>query len=66
LLTNDLRNPLTDAINNGKTLGIQNKQRGAVVLRKAIDKLQSDLEKVRCVFSYLTLLSYIGHRPCYY
>eukprot|EP00600_Ochromonadales_sp_CCMP1393_P009763 CAMPEP_0174963216 /NCGR_PEP_ID=MMETSP0004_2-20121128/5205_1 /TAXON_ID=420556 /ORGANISM="Ochromonas sp., Strain CCMP1393" /LENGTH=1919 /DNA_ID=CAMNT_0016211813 /DNA_START=58 /DNA_END=5817 /DNA_ORIENTATION=- len=45
LLTNDLRNPLSDAINNGKTLGLQNKQRGAVVLRKALDKLLADAEK---------------------
>jgi hypothetical protein len=37
---------LTDALSQGKTLGLQNKQRGAVVLRKALDKLAADFEKV--------------------
>lgn len=33
-------------MSQGKTLGLQNKQRGAVVLRKALDKLAADFEKV--------------------
>lgn len=45
LLSPDLRSGLVDAISNGKTLAVQNKQRGAVVVRKALDKLLSDLEK---------------------
>lgn len=45
LLSPDLRSPLADAIGNGKTLAVVNKQRGAVVVRKALDKLLSDLEK---------------------
>jgi hypothetical protein len=40
---------LTDALTQGKTLGLQNKQRGAVVLRKALDKLAADFEKVCCL-----------------
>jgi hypothetical protein len=40
---------LMDALSQGKTLGLQNKQRGAVVLRKALDKLAADFEKVRAV-----------------
>ena len=46
LLTPELRSPLSDAMSSGKVLGLQNKQRGAVVLRKAIDKLLSDTDKV--------------------
>ena len=46
LLTSELKGPLGDAISSGKGLGIQNKQRGAVVLRKALDKLGNDLDKV--------------------
>lgn len=40
---------LTDAMSQGKALGLQSKQRGAVVLRKALDKLLADFEKVRQV-----------------
>ena len=47
LLSNELRNPIQDAISSGKTLGLQNKQRSAVVLRKGLDNLLSDLEKVK-------------------
>jgi hypothetical protein len=43
-----LQSLLTDALTQGKTLGLQSKQRGAVVLRKALDKLAADFEKV-CV-----------------
>ena len=53
LLTAELRNPVSDAISSGKTLGIQNKQRGAVVLRKALDKLLGDIEKVKVVLVLL-------------
>jgi len=39
LHSNELRNPLADSITNGKNQGLTNKQRGAVVLRKALDKV---------------------------
>ena len=51
VLSSELRNIFSDGLNNGRNLGIQNKQRGAVVLRKTMDKVLSELDKVR-----LTLL----------
>jgi len=45
VLSSELRNILSDGLNNGRNLGIQNKQRGAVVLRKTMDKVLSELDK---------------------
>ncbi len=42
LMTEQLVKPVRDAIENGKVLGAQNKQRGAVTFRKALDKLLND------------------------
>jgi hypothetical protein len=42
LYTEELVKPVRDAIENGKVLGAANKQRGAVVFRKALDKLLTD------------------------
>jgi len=47
VLSSELRNIFSDGLNNGRSLGIQNKQRGAVVLRKTMDKVLSELDKVR-------------------
>jgi chromosome segregation ATPase len=42
LYTEELVKPVRDAVENGKVLGAANKQRGAVVFRKALDKLLTD------------------------
>jgi hypothetical protein len=52
LLTAEAKAPLGDAIASGKNFGVQNKQRGAVPLKKALDKLASDFEKVRADFYF--------------
>eukprot|EP01039_Chlorochromonas_danica_P003382 gene3382-3707_t len=43
LLSEDLVRPLRESVEHGKSQGLQNKQRGAVVLRKALDKVLVDL-----------------------
>jgi hypothetical protein len=42
LLTEELLKPLRDTMEHGKAQGALNKQRGAVVLRKALDKFLAD------------------------
>lgn len=46
VLTEELAKPMRDSIEHGKTQGVQNKQRGAVVFRKALDKFLSDAGQV--------------------
>lgn len=48
LITAELKKPLADSIEHGKNQGAQNKQRGSVVLRKALDKFLSDVVQVNC------------------
>lgn len=45
LLSSDLKTPLSDSIIHGKSQGAQNKQRGAVVLRKALDRFLVDSQQ---------------------
>ena len=42
IISEDLSKPVFDSIERGKSLGAQNRQRGAVPLRKALDKFIAD------------------------
>lgn len=46
ILTEELARPMRDSIEHGKGQGIQSKQRGAVVFRKALDKFLADSGQV--------------------
>ena len=46
LMTDELIKPLRDTTEHGRTQGALNKQRGAVILRKAVDKFLADTAQV--------------------
>ncbi len=58
LLTDDLAKPLRDSTEHGRTQGAMNKQRGSVILRKAIDKFITDAGQVCALCS---VCAYVCH-----